>query len=328
VAQGRTAPGKPRVRVGICSWADPALIEDGSFYPQKSMSAEARLRYYASVFDVVEVNSAYYAIPDVLTVRRWVERTPPDFIFHVKAYALMTGHHPRPQSLPAEIRRLLAPTATRTRRGEVDASAFPPAALDEAFRLFRAALAPLADSGKLGYVLFQLAPWVRFSHARLDYLASLPERLPGWTIAVEFRDRSWFPDHAADTLGMLGSARLAHVVVDAPVVANAVPRVATVTAPTAVLRLHGRHAEGWLKQLRGQEPAVREKYDYLYSEAELRALLPEVEALEREAEQVFISFNNNNRNYPVMNALLMKRLLGQPVVAPLGQRSLPLEGRA
>ena len=82
-----------RVRVGISSWADPALIEEGSFYPKKSMSAEARLRYYAGVFDTVELNSSYYAIPDPVNARRWAERTPPGFIFHVKAYALMTGHH-------------------------------------------------------------------------------------------------------------------------------------------------------------------------------------------------------------------------------------------
>src|SRR5205823_1814180 len=97
---------RPRVRVGISSWADPALIESRAFYPRKSMSADARLRFYASVFDVVEVNSSYYAIPDVLNVRRWAERTPPGFVFHVKAWALMTGHHPRPQSLPADVARL------------------------------------------------------------------------------------------------------------------------------------------------------------------------------------------------------------------------------
>jgi uncharacterized protein YecE (DUF72 family) len=85
------------------------------------MSAEARLRFYASVFDVVEVNSSYYAIPDVLTVRRWAERTPPGFVFHVKAWGLMTGHHPRPQSLPADIVRLISPRAQRTHRGEIDA---------------------------------------------------------------------------------------------------------------------------------------------------------------------------------------------------------------
>jgi len=92
-----------RVRVGICAWADPALIESGTFYPKKSMSAEARLRHYASVFDVVEVNSSYYAIPDVRNTVRWVERTPPEFVFHVKAYSLMTGHHPRAETLPADV---------------------------------------------------------------------------------------------------------------------------------------------------------------------------------------------------------------------------------
>jgi uncharacterized protein YecE (DUF72 family) len=304
------------VRVGVCSWADPALIESGGFYPKRSMSAEARLRYYASVFDTVEVNSSYYAIPDVKHAVRWVERTPPGFVFHVKAYALLTGHHPRPESLPAELRALLPRQPPRTRRGEIEATSFPPEAVDAAGRLFRAAVAPLAEAGKLGYVLFQFAPWVHFERARLDYLASLPHRLPGWTIAVEFRHRSWFPEHVAETLAALGGARLAHVIVDAPVGAGAVPRVTASTAPTAVFRLHGRNAHGWLRQLRGEEPAVREKYDYLYSDAELRELLPEVEQVGEEAGQVFISFNNNNRDYPVRNALMMKRLLGQPVAAP------------
>jgi uncharacterized protein YecE (DUF72 family) len=276
------------------------------------MSAEARLRFYASVFDVVEVNSSYYAIPDVLTVRRWAERTPPGFVFHVKAWALMTGHHPRPQSLPADIARLISPRARRTHRGEIDAGEFPPQALDEAFRLFRAALVPLAETGKLGYVLFQLAPWVHCNDARLEYVASLPARLPGVTVAVEFRHRSWLPDHAHEAFTTLRRAGAACVIVDAPAAAGAVPRVTQRTSPVAVFRLHGRNAEGWLRQVRGEEPAVREKYDYLYTEAELRELVPEIDETAADAEQVYVSFNNNNRDYPVRNALMLKRLLGQP----------------
>jgi uncharacterized protein YecE (DUF72 family) len=276
------------------------------------MSAEARLRFYASVFDTVEVNSSYYAIPDVLNTRRWAARTPPGFVFHVKAWSLMTGHHPRAQSLPADVARLVSPRARRTHRGEIEAGEFPPEALDEAFRLFRAAVAPLAEAGKLGYVLFQLAPWVRYDDARLEYVASLPARLPGFTVAVEFRHRSWLPDHAHEALDTLRRAGAAHVIVDAPVMAGAVPRVAEVTAPVSVFRLHGRNAEGWTRQLRGEEPAVREKYDYLYTEPELRELLPEVEEAAGEAEQVYVSFNNNNRDYPVTNALMLKRILGQP----------------
>jgi uncharacterized protein YecE (DUF72 family) len=300
-----------RVRVGICAWADPALIESGAFYPKKSMSAEARLRFYARFFDVVEVNASYYAIPDVLAVQRWAERTPPGFIFHVKAWSLMTGHHPRAQTVPADVQVLLPAVVRRSRRGEILADEVPPAGLDAAFRLFRAALQPLEAAGKLGYVLFQFAPWVHYDTLRLDYLASLPERLPGATIAVEFRHRSWFPDHADETLRALRTARLAHVVTDAPAVGGAMPHVTAVTAPAAVLRLHGRNAEGFLRQLRGEEPSVREKYDYLYSDAELAALVPEIGGLAEESEEVFVSFNNNNRDYPVRNALALKRLLGQ-----------------
>jgi uncharacterized protein YecE (DUF72 family) len=295
----------------VCSWADAALIEDGSFYPKKSMSAADRLRFYAGAFDTVEINASYYAIPSARNALLWAARTPPGFVFNVKAYSLLTGHHPKAESLPAELRVLLPPDPKLTRRGEIDRSAFPREALDECFRLYREALGPLAEAGKLGYVLFQFAPWVRFSDKGLAYLASLPRQLPGWTVAVEFRDRSWIPEHADETFAALRQIGLAHVVVDAPATPNAVPRVAMVTAPTAVLRLHGRNAEGWLRQLRGGEPSVREKYDYRYSDAELGALLPEVAALEEEAERVFISFNNNNRAYPVENARMMLRLLGR-----------------
>jgi uncharacterized protein YecE (DUF72 family) len=300
------------MRVGISSWADPALIEEGTFYPKKSMSAEARLRFYASVFDVVEVNASYYAIPDALPVRRWAERTPPGFVFHAKAWSLMTGHNPRAATLPADVQALLPRQPRRSPRGEVLADEVPPEGVDAAFRLFRAALGPLEEAGKLGYVLFQFAPWVHFEDRWLEYLSGLSARLPGWTLAVELRHRSWFPDHADETLRALRQARLAHVVTDAPAVAGAMPHVTAVTAPVAVMRLHGRNAEGWLRQLRGEEPAVREKYDYLYQEPELAALLPELSGMAEDSEEVFVSFNNNNRDYPVRNALMLKRLLGQP----------------
>ena len=309
---GQRKAVRARIRVGISSWTDAALIEDGSFYPRRSMTAEARLRYYARFFDTVEVNSAYYAIPDPRHTARWVERTPPNFLFNVKGYALLTGHHPRAESLPAEVAALLPPSVARTRRGEIDRASIPTEGIDAAFALFRAALRPLAEAGKLGYVLFQFAPWVHFSEDWLAYVASLPGRLPGWTCAAEFRHRSWFPEHAAETLAALRDAGVAHVAVDGPVAGGAIPRLHAVTAPTAVFRLHGRNAEGWRRQLRGEEPAVREKYDYRYSEAELQALLPEADSAAEEAQQVFVAFNNNNRAYPVENALMLKRLLGQP----------------
>jgi uncharacterized protein YecE (DUF72 family) len=54
----------------------------------------------------------------------------------------------------------------------------------------RHAVAPLKHAGKLGYVLFQLAPWVEPTDEELAYLARLPRELPDMTLAVEFRNRA------------------------------------------------------------------------------------------------------------------------------------------
>src|SRR5262249_60630301 len=100
VSTRRSCSVAPRIRVGISAWADPALIEAGTFYPRKSMTAEARLRFYAGGFDVVEGNSSYYAIPDIRNTMRGGDRSPPGFLFHLKGHSLLTGHHPPPQPLP------------------------------------------------------------------------------------------------------------------------------------------------------------------------------------------------------------------------------------
>ncbi|MBI4587606.1 MAG: DUF72 domain-containing protein [Candidatus Rokubacteria bacterium] len=299
-------------RVGICSWTDPSLVTEGEFYPARTMSAEERLRYYATAFDTVEVDASYYALPSVRNAELWVQRTPPGFLFSVKAYSLLTGHHPRADSLPADLRAMLPAAPKLTRRGEIDRSAFPPEALDRCLTLFRDSLRPLDEAQRLGYVLFQLAPWVRFSEGALAYLATLSDRLPGWTVAVEFRDRSWIPDHAAEVLQVLAAAKLAVVCVDAPSTPNAIPRLVEATADSAILRLHGRNAAGWLAQLHGEEPLVREKYDYLYREEELVELVGEARLLGAKAKRIFIVFNNNNRDYPARNALQVLRLLGTP----------------
>lgn len=294
-------------RVGTASWLDRALIASGRFYPRPAMSAEARLRWYARFFDTVEVNSTYYALPSPRNAALWVDRSPPGFRFHVKAYSLMTGHHPRLDTLPPELRLMLPEDVPRRRHGEVDRARLPGEALDRSFELFRAALEPLAAAGKLGYVLFQLAPWVRFGEAPCAYLASLPGRLPGWPIAVEFRNQTWIPERTDQVLEWLARHGLALVTVDAvwqPWVE------ATTTPEWAVLRLHGRNLQGWLAQRAGREPTVAEKYDYLYGPAELAALAARARRLEGKVRRVAVTFNNNNEDFPIQNALDLKRLLG------------------
>jgi uncharacterized protein YecE (DUF72 family) len=294
-------------RVGCASWLDRSLLESGKFYPRRSMTAEARLRWYARFFDCVEVNATYYALPSPRNAVLWAERTPPGFVFQVKAYSLMTGHHPRLDTLPADLRAMLPEDVPTRSHGEVDRDRLPAEALDRCFELFREGLAPLVATGKLGYVLFQLAPWVRYGDRTLDYLASLPRRLPGWTVAVEFRNETWIPERVDDVLRFLAQHGLTHVALDCPWQ----PYIPAATTPEwAVLRLHGRNVKGWRDQLAGKEPTVAEKYDYLYSPDELADVRRRVRAYHGQVRRIAVTFNNNNEDYPIVNALDLKRLLG------------------
>jgi uncharacterized protein YecE (DUF72 family) len=82
------------------------------------------------------------------------------------------------------------------------------------------------------------------------------------------------------------------------------------TSPTAVIRLHGRNREGFMKQLRGQEPSVAEKYGYLYKREELAEIVARGRALEGRARRVYFKLNNNVGDAPAINGEEIKELLG------------------
>jgi uncharacterized protein YecE (DUF72 family) len=309
----RYHPDRPVVteyRVGLCAWQDKSMLDEGSFYPVKSMTAEDRLWWYSRFFDCVEVNSTFYAPLSAQNAVLWTKRTPPGFLFSVKAYALLTGHHLDAARLPPPLLPMLPASARPNARGQFENRVFGPEARDWAFATFREALQPLADAGKLGYVLFQMAPWVKYGEAALEYLASLPARLPGTTIAVEFRDASWLPAHAEETLGVLSARGLAYVSVDAPRTPASVDDTVALTAPVAIVRLHGRNREGFMKQLQGREPSVAEKYGYLYNRQELTGIVARGRALDGQARQVYFKLNNNVGDAPAINGEEIKELLG------------------
>ncbi|HKW93006.1 MAG TPA: DUF72 domain-containing protein [Methylomirabilota bacterium] len=303
-------PVRTEYRVGLCAWQDKSMLEEGSFYPIKSMKADERLWWYSRFFDCVEVNSTFYAPLSAQNAVAWVKRTPPGFLFSVKAYALLTGHHLDAVRLPPELQAMVPARARPNARGQLDNGVFGEDAREWVFAVFREALRPLADAGKLGYVLFQMAPWVKYGDPALAYLASLPARLPGVTIAVEFRDASWLPAHSEETLKLLSAHGLVYVSVDAPRTPASVDTAVALTAPTAVLRLHGRNREGFMKQLRGQEPSVAEKYGYLYNREELEGIVAHGRALEGKARRVYFKLNNNVGDAPAINAEDIKELLG------------------
>ncbi len=117
------------IRIGTASWTDPTMTATGVFYPTSATTAEERLQHYASTFPLVEVDATYYALPSAATAKLWVERTPPDFVFDIKAHALMTGQGTETKRLPKALRsELPEPVATKAR---IYAKDLPPDVLDE-----------------------------------------------------------------------------------------------------------------------------------------------------------------------------------------------------
>ena len=294
-----------RILVGSCSWTDPTLISSGRFYPPGVSSAEARLRYYAQQFPIVEVDSTYYAPPTSRNSELWAARTPEGFVFDVKAYGLLTGHPARVDRMPAWLRATL-PGATLANKN-VYRDDLAPSAVEGLWELHRAELAPLAKAGKLGAVLFQFPPWFMRTKANAEYLRELPGRLPGWTLAVEFRGGGWMePEAAARSLRLLEEAGLAYVSVDEPQApGTSTPPVAAATAGLAVVRLHGRNDDTWADR----SGAASNRFKYLYSDAELEEWVPHVRELAHQTHAVHVLFNNNYEDWGMRNARRMAHLL-------------------
>jgi uncharacterized protein YecE (DUF72 family) len=272
------------LRIGTCSWADEALSKH--WYPRGTPAGE-RLAYYAQHFDTVEVDSTYYRLPAEEMVRRWAERTPDDFVMHIKAFGLMTRHPVKLEALPPDLRDE-APTDDRGRverpsrefRGEV-------------FRRFLEALEPLRSAGKLGGILFQFPSYVVFKDRSLDYLRWAREQVGDDEMLVEFRHVSWLDEeNRAETLRFLEELGAANVIVDSPRIEgakNLSPTVVALTTSTAYVRFHGRNASTWNKRGGG----ASERFDYLYSDDELREWVTPLRELAGQAEQAYAFFNNN-----------------------------------
>ena len=239
-----------RVRVGTASWTDPEFIRAGWYPADVKDDAEARLRYYAERFPMVEVNSSFYALPTVETAAAWAERTPPDFRFHVKAHQVISGHPSEPGRLPAPLREL---PATYDARGRIrrPSRELRDAVIDSLLE----AVGPLG--GKLGAILVQLPPYVVSGPRQREELARILGRLRPARAAVEFRHRSWAEPVDRDPCGV-----------------------------------------------------VAERFDYVYSEDELREWLDPVLDMAERAQEVAVVFNNNARDHALRNAKQFRVLLG------------------
>lgn len=172
----------------------------------------------------------------------------------------------------------------------------------EALPFFKTALAPLREAGALGCILVQFPFAFKASPANAEFLRRLAGDLAPDPTVVEFRHASWTTE---ETFGLLSELRLGYCAVDEPRLPNLPPPVARATAAPAYVRFHGRnratwwtHAEAW------------ERYDYLYSETEIREWLPRIRALADAAGTCYAFFNNHAHGQAVANARMLAGLLG------------------
>ncbi len=289
-----------RIRVGTSSWADPGFVKE--WYPPK-MPAKERLPWYAQHFDMVELNSSFYAIPDRNTVHGWVEITPPGFTFDVKAHRALSRHAAPVESLPPDLREL---------------HGTPDLERSLAERLVEET-APLRDAGRFGAYLLQLTPAFSPRKHELEELDGLVEILGPHGLAVELRNRNWVEDDRREpTLDWFADRGVAFVGVDAPPGDNfqIMPPIDAVTNPSiAYLRAHGRNTQGYLTG-----KSVAERFAWQYTDEELEEIAGRAKAMAEHAGEVHVAFNNNRGDDAPTAAQRFRSLLGQAPPEPEGQQ--------
>jgi uncharacterized protein YecE (DUF72 family) len=295
-----------KILVGTASWSDPGFIE--RWYPKK-MPAGERLRWYAQHFDMVEVNSTFYSVPDPRMVERWCAATPDDFTFDVKLHQLFSFHSTPAKLLPPDLQKLAETNA----KGIVKST---PELQEAVLGTFLRSMSIFRAARKLGVLLLQLSPAFSPRKHELDELIQLIEMLSGYDLAIEFRNRNWaVGDRLESTIDFMRKRRAIFVNVDAPASDHFMVMPSDVDEVTnskvAYLRLHGRNAKAYIT---GKTVAAR--FDYDYSESEIAEVAQRSRRLAKDARELHVIFNNNNLDYAPRAALRLRNALGQIVKTP------------
>lgn len=245
--------GMGEILLGTSGWSYKEWVP--AFYKQGEKSM---LSAYSRVFRTVEIDSTFYRYPTKGMVFGWLRYTKPDFIFTAKLPKLIT----------------------HTKKLD------PEQKVEEDLNKFLELMEPLQFNGKLGCLLAQLPPSLKFNLNRMEsFFASFPTQ---FRLAVEFRHPSWLN---SQTMQLLEKYKVAYTAVDEPLL----PPEMNVTSDIAYIRWHGKGEQPW--------------YDYHYKTEELKPWVPKVKAAAQKAEKVFGYFNNHYHAYAVKNSLEMAEML-------------------
>lgn len=268
------------VWVGTSGYVYPDWV--GRFYP-RGTSSKRMLAYYAERFPLVELNFTFYRMPTAADLERLAGRTPDGFQFVVKLHQSLSHEQDLTQAAP-----------------------------------FRAAVAPLRESGRLLALLCQYPQRFHDSPSNCVQLQTLGEAFTGFPLAVEFRHRSW---DRPEVSGWMHERGLHLVSVDVPAIAALYPRQLVQSSRLLYVRFHSRRAASWYE-------SEKDRYDYLYTDAELVEWLKEIAAREGQADRALLLFNNCRHAQAAANAERVRELVSgwgapfrlMPPAAPPGER--------
>ena len=257
---------------------------------------------------VMEIDASSEPLTERL-VAPWVDRTPENVVFDIRAHRLLTHHAAPIESISPEVRDTLTP-ALRERR-QLYAEDLPARSLDAALDRFLASIASVREFGKLGAVVFPFPSYFTPGPRALDYLEWLRGRGGDVPMAIELRHRDWVAGKQRDaTMEFLSEHQLAYVCVDVPPgFDSSLPPLSVATTDTAYVKFHGRNTGAWE---RGADTGD-DRFAYDYKDADLEPWVPRLEKLAGSARSVHVTFSGRTTDAAVRNARLLVRVLsGEP----------------
>ncbi|MDM8331444.1 DUF72 domain-containing protein [Limosilactobacillus pontis] len=263
-----------KITIGLTTWTEhPALINN----EQRPVT----LNEYAQYLPTVEVDTFFYALPQVTTIQNWLAEVPEAFQFIVKAHRGMTLHE----------------------RGQEKGE------LEQLFNRYRKTVAPLVAAGQLKTVLFQFPPYFDASPQDIEYLRLVRLWMGNLPIAIELRNQTWYrPGTLKSLLAFCRELHFTLVAADEPHgTVTSVPFVLATTNPDLVMmRLHGQNTEGWINQGKSWR---KTRTLYKYSPAELQAFCDQINQLTPQPKELCVIFNNNSGKDAAPNALQLQKML-------------------
>ena len=252
--------------------------------PDLALAKRQPLRYYARFFDLVEVNSSFYGVPRAATVEGWAQQT----------------ERREPGQRPFEFSLKLHQAFTHEgwwSDGEVGE--------------YLDCLAPLRERDRLAAVLAQFPHSFEDGAHTRDRIARLRDAFPDLPLVVELRHTSWRQD---STWAWLRQLELGAAWIDQPQDGTTLgPDDVQVADPRlGYVRLHGRNAQAWFDPRAGRD----DKYDYLYTPAEVEDWDQRIRALTGLTEKTVVIANNHFRGKAPANALELRKLAGDAVEVP------------